>query len=244
MAANARCSTFSYNKTYRKLLFTLWKDKLPEDWTPPSDEELKAAGVRLFVTQQEICPQTGREHWQSYIALNKPFKPAKVMKLLKFSDKGAWHATPPDGSDQDNLTYCTKADTRVPNTEPRVFGKAVGQGQRTDLASACDSLADGGIKRVAEQHPTTFVKYHRGMRELQSLLYDKPRDRNIDPTIIVLWGPTGTGKTRDAFQIAEDSGKPYYVKMVNNKWWDGAFTAIAFVSTLTTMLQATKARRW
>lgn len=240
----AKESQFSYNKTYRKLLFTLWADKLPEDWTLPTDEELQAAGVRFFVTQPELCPTTGRKHWQSYIALNKPFKPSKIMKLLKFTDRGAWRAMQPNGTDQDNLIYCTKEDTREPGGEPRVFGKAVGQGTRTDLAAACASLADGGIKRVAEAHPTTFVKYHRGLQTLHSTLHDKPRDRSVAPTVIVLWGPTGTGKTKDAFQMAEDSGKPFYVKMVNNKWWDGASTAMPIFANLTHSLQATRARRW
>lgn len=48
---------------------------------------------------------------------------------------------------------------------------AGGQGKRTDLAEACRVLKDtGSLKRVAEEHPTAFVKYHKGMAELKRVL--------------------------------------------------------------------------
>lgn len=52
-------------------------------------------------------------------------------------------------------------------------------------------------------------------------MLSKHRDRRIPPTVIVLWGATGMGKTRRAYEIAEKSGKPFYVKPSDTKWWNG-----------------------
>ena len=48
------------------------------------------------------------------------------------------------------------------------------QGKRTDLESACALIKNGAsLTSVAEEHPTTFVKFSRGLRELK-LVLDKP----------------------------------------------------------------------
>ena len=46
-----------------------------------------------------------------------------------------------------------------------------------------------------------------------------PEDK---PTSWFLWGKTGTGKTRRAFELAANNSPPTcYCKDPNNKWWDG-----------------------
>ena len=57
-------NTISYkNKTYRNLMFTIWLDKLPQEWFQQMPEALPD-GVRLLAYQQEVCPDTGRDHIQ------------------------------------------------------------------------------------------------------------------------------------------------------------------------------------
>lgn len=62
-------ATFSYKKNYRRLSWTVWQDKLPDDFRMPED---LPDGVRLLAYQPEICPNTGRAHWQGYIAMKSP----------------------------------------------------------------------------------------------------------------------------------------------------------------------------
>lgn len=42
---------------------------------------------------------------------------------------------------------------------------------------------------------------------------------------MALWGPTGTGKTKRAYEVAsrlqEEKGLEFYVKPSYNTWWDG-----------------------
>lgn len=78
----------------------------------------------------------------------------------------------------------------------------------------------GGLLAVAEQHRATYARYHKGLGALNEML-SKHRDRRIKPTAIVLYGETGTGKTRRAYEIAEKSGMPFYVKPSGSKWWNG-----------------------
>lgn len=100
------------------------------------------------------------------------------------------------------------------------------QGKRTDLASAVETMrSTKSLKALAEQHPTTYVKYHRGFEALWTEICSQSRDRSQGVGVCVLWGPTGTGKTKRAYDLASDLqgllGKQYYVKPSYNMWWDG-----------------------
>lgn len=56
-----------------------------------------------------------------------------------------------------------------------------GQGKRNDLADAIEALKDGGIKRVAQEHPVAFVKFHRGLHALEAALVSPPKDASFVP---------------------------------------------------------------
>jgi len=108
--------------------------------------------------------------------------------------------------------------------QPTVLGQVAQPGKRSDLADACDVLrATKSLKQVADQMPCTYVRYHRGFQSLHGQLYDTPRDQQTDPFVLVLWGPSGTGKTKRAFELAskhqEATGLAFYVKNSSNHWW-------------------------
>ena len=62
------------------------------------------------------------------------------------------------------------------------------------------------------------IKYANNLERLQQRL---SRPRKLSPKK-VLWfhGPTGTGKTKTAFEITM-SQNPYVWGPSNGKWWDG-----------------------
>lgn len=222
-------NTINYQKTYRRLAITLWPDKVSsDDWTMPLVPMMNPLPslLRFAVGQEEICPATQRKHWQLYLELNRPSKLPAVMEMLgmdKKLDKGAWHVEAAAGSPEANIDYCTKEASRAPDGQQFQIGERPGgeQGKRNDLALACKLVAAGGIKRVAMELPATFVKYHKGFQELERQHRVTARDRSIDPIVVVMWGPTGTGKTKRAWDFADKHIGNVYNKDADNKWWDG-----------------------
>lgn len=81
--------------------------------------------------------------------------------------------------------------------------------------------ATRSLSAVAQLHPTTFVRYHKGLTALLSAQSPK-RDLSQDVNVLVLWGPSGTGKSKLAYTLAEQMHpNNYYVKPAFNTWWDG-----------------------
>lgn len=68
------------------------------------------------------------------------------------------------------------------------------------------------LKEVAEEYPTTFIKYARGIASYKFVLFSPAEWRDL--TVTVLWGPTGTGKTKKAVTV--DS-----VFILTDKWFCG-----------------------
>lgn len=135
------------------------------NWTIP--DELPNEDIAYLCGQEEICPKTGRRHWQCYVRFNKPIRLAAAQQSL---DIGNSHMMACDGDEESNIRYCSKKKTRAPDGVFKEVGERIKQGKRTDLLDACESLKIGGYKRVAEEHPHVFVKYHRGFKELERTL--------------------------------------------------------------------------
>lgn len=61
------------------------------------------------------------------------------------------------------------------------------------------------------------------MQAYYELLCDKKRKLDEDAKVLVLWGETGTGKTKRAYEVASSLSPDdnYYVKTSYNQWWQG-----------------------
>lgn len=100
------------------------------------------------------------------------------------------------GSPQQSLEYCTKEDTQAWQ-----YGSLPQPGKRTDLHEVSDMVKDGAtLKEIADSHPTSIIKFSKGIMSLRSL-QSGPRNPSKPPLVYWLFGPTGTGKTRAAFEF-------------------------------------------
>lgn len=91
------------------------------------------------------------------------------------------------------------------------------KGKRGDLDEIAEMVKTESLMTIADTFPSQFIRYHRGITELQRLHHSQMRDPTSPVTVEWWFGPTGTGKSRDAFMTLPGA----YVKMANNKWWDG-----------------------
>lgn len=193
--------------TSRRWCFTL------NNWTPDEHQFIldkisntMADSVRYAIVGKEVG-ESGTPHLQGYLNLRKPCR----LKGLKTNYVGnRAHCKPAEGTDLHNQVYCSKEG------DFEEVGTPQSQGTRNDITSAIDSLKSGAtLSDVAENHSEVFVKYGRGLRDLQ-LMLDKPYNHD---SVRGLWiyGPPGTGKSHHARLINPNST---YLKP-QNKWFDG-----------------------
>ena len=174
-------------------------------------------GARYFICQYEIAPETGRGHYQGYVYLNNGQRFATVKgELVKIFGVQV-HLANAKGTPQQNKAYCSKSKTAVPGTCYE-WGELPTQGKRTDLGEIVDQITAGNsMRQIAEENPSNFIRYHRGIQALHSIMRTSPRDANVPTTVYWWFGPTGVGKSRLAFGMWPQA----YVKMTSTHWWDG-----------------------
>lgn len=158
---------------------------------------------KYLVVGKEVG-ESGTPHLQGYGILLKRTRDKALQEALG----GRAFMEPRKGSHSQASDYCKKEKNFVE------IGDAPVQGKRTDLQDAVDTLKTHGLKRVAEDHPTTFVKFSRGLRDL-SLIIEKPYE-HTDVRGVWIWGLPGVGKSRMARQLLPNA----YLK-AQSKWFDG-----------------------
>ncbi|AXH75880.1 MAG: helicase [Cressdnaviricota sp.] len=145
-------------------------------------------------------------HWQFVGASKDACRLSSVKKV--FGEE--CHAEPTKSKAAED--YCCKVDTRVAGTEFELGRKAIQRGNCTDwdavLASAKDS-------RFADIPADVYVRYYGNIKRI-SVECSKPL--GILRRTVVYWGPTGTGKSRRAW---DEASLDAYPKDPCTKFWDG-----------------------
>lgn len=141
--------------------------------------------ARYIIFGREVSPTTGTPHLQGYLEVGTAVRRSAVSTLLV---AGA-HVELAVADAQVNRQYCIK------DGDYEEFGSVVTQGKRSDLAAAATMVVEFGLKRVAEEMPTAFVKYHKGLQALRTEL-SIPRNVDEPPVVEVHWGKAGAGKTK------------------------------------------------
>lgn len=164
--------------------------------------------VRYAIYGRELCPETKREHWQSYIELTKPMRMNAIKKL--YGDNTI-HLETRKGTREQAKEYCKK------DGDFTEHGKWIsGQGHRTDLESIIDKLKDGTkLSELMIEYPKTYCQYRNGLKDISAKITEKslPKFRKVE--VILLTGPTGCGKTRKAMEEAT-----YKIQGSQLQWWE------------------------
>jgi len=171
--------------------------------------------IRYCIAQEEVCPETKKEHIQGYIQFKKPIKFNTVKKLLP----PGTHIEKARGTAEENRKYCSKIESRKPGSETFESGEINYQGKRKDIlefTKACDEAKCEADIYNQDELRSVWVKYP-GLYKRCKAVRIKPRDRHVTPEVSFYFGAPGVGKTRRVFDEHKDD---VYMKD-NTKWWDG-----------------------
>nr|QTE03365.1 MAG: replication-associated protein [Fringilla montifringilla CRESS-DNA-virus sp.] len=158
-----------------------------------------------FITGQLELGESGYLHWQFVILFETQVRLSAVRKLL-----GPWHAEPTKSVLAE--AYCHKEATGVPGT-----GFILGQKpfKRCSAKDWSDILRSAQASRFEDIPPDVFVRYYGNIKRIA---VESAQPVGIERTCTVFWGPTGTGKSKLAW---EQAGLDAYPKDPCTKFWDG-----------------------
>lgn len=161
----------------------------------------------------EIAPTTGTPHLQGYLEFDNSLKLRITAAQKRVQDLGLTGMVllVADKSAKSNIDYCAKdGDFHEHGERPK------GQGKRTDLDVVVHDIAEGGatMRDCIERYPAQVVKFGNGLERI--IQHYQPR-RSFKTEVWWFWGPTGSGKSRWAWEKEPDA----YMKLSSHKWWDG-----------------------
>jgi len=194
-------------KPAKNFVLTIYLEK--DD--PPKYDPKK---LQFLAYGSEICPTTGRHHWQTFCGFHSEKQFGAMIKfVLKWLGKSAYFK-PMRGSIYENVDYCSKESELVK------FGTFPYQGQRNDLGFLRDQLMSGdmSVEDIMLENPMAYHKYGRTLEKIEDVFTNR-QWRTERTKGKWLWGPTGTGKSH-AF-LSSYNPKDIYIWGEDNGWWDG-----------------------
>lgn len=181
---------------------------------------LLACQCRGIIFQEEVCPTTHQRHLQGFVRFSTSITKHQAFEILAGQEdmRHLWlrRAIAPAAA----VAYCQKGETR--DGECYQEGDLeFAQGKSSELRECADLLADGAsIRETARNYPLQFLLHDRGISALRGLVLEEsvPLFRAVQ--VLVLYGPSGVGKTRASYWY--DSGL-YKLDRASSTgvWFDG-----------------------
>lgn len=199
---------------YRNWCFTIFEIN-DEPITEQTILDIPAASCRYAVWQLELCPESGRRHFQGYIEFERPKRLGGVQTVL---GSRTAHCEKRRGTRKQAIAYCRKEDSRiggpwdvgVPDIQP---------GRRTDLAELGAEISNGlTLSQVRQNDPTNYIKYRRGIEALVCAANKERAKEFRNLEVLVYYGDAGSGKTRAAFAHSDSY---YCLDQGERVWFDG-----------------------
>lgn len=199
----------------------------PEDYDEPDEETCEELAQILWsklgtgefaVLQLERAPSTDRLHFQGTFSLTERVRRTQLVTLMTPEFSGI-HLELRRGTMEQAVEYSSKEETRI--CGPFRFGTQphAQQGRRTDIEKAMDLLKTGKTPAaVAMEIPSSLRLYS----QMQAFQADIMQDRSEQTRFIWIYGPSGSGKSVLASEMASrlcGGSQSVYHKNPSNKWW-------------------------
>jgi hypothetical protein len=152
----------------------------------------------------ETCPKTKTIHHQCYVEFTSQRVFSTIKKLVPKA-----HIESAKGGPEANKKYCSKDNNVIIE-----HGEMKRQGKRTDLDNVKKMIKNGA---TLDDIIDTDANY-QCIRASEVILKYKEPKRNWKPNVYWYYGPTGTGKTKMAVEMA---GARFWMSNKNLQWWEG-----------------------
>lgn len=171
------------------------------NYTNEQLEEMKAIECTYIVLGKEVG-KSGTPHIQGYVEFMNPRTFRAIKKVMPTA-----HIEPRKGTSAQAADYCKK------DKDVYESGTISQQGKRNDIEEIRNMVKQGkGMRQILEVATTvpsvkmaeTYLKYHE-------------KGRDWKPEVKWYWGPTGTGKSRTAWEEMPEA----FDCMETSKWWEG-----------------------
>ena len=177
---------------------------------------------RGLIFQEETAPTTGTPHLQGFIRFHGPKLGSEVKALFCTGDcdhQNTVHleiAHHPEAL----VEYCRKGETRTGECYEE-GDMTFEQGARKDWAELKDyCLTAPSFSEVLEQFPRECIMYERGIQRILTEAQRKLQPSWRDVRVYVIYGPTGYGKTRAAYEFDPDLYAVASPDAPGNVWFD------------------------
>lgn len=148
----------------------------------------------------------GFEHWQIVACFAKKVR-LRAVKAVFGSSAHCELSRSAAAND-----YVWKDETAVPGTRFELGELPLKRNDADDWKKIKASAKSGNIDEVPDD---IYIRYYG---TLKRIALDHLEAKDVDKTIYVYWGVSGSGKSHRA---REEAGKDAYIKDPCTKWWDG-----------------------
>lgn len=189
------------NIKYTNIVFTL------NNYTDLEYNDLLSNDLIEYIIIGKEVGSEGTPHLQGYAELINRSRFTKVKSI-----NNRMHFEPRKGTQKQAIAYCKKDGDWVDRGTPK------SQGHRTDLDKLKGDLINGRSMRDIVVNESLNYTQLCFLQKTQPYLLKNKLSKGKQ--VIWCYGPTGTGKSKFAWDYLDDKDEIYY-KNPSNKWWDG-----------------------
>lgn len=168
----------------------------------------------------ERCPRTRRIHLQGFLCLSERMRLSALKK--EYHKTAHWETS--RGTFEQNMEYCSKDKSHL--CGPFQMGEPPAQGKRNDLETLHTMVkAKATNSEILEATNGKAARFEKCINFMRFVTMEKESDRQLQGVkVMVLYGPTGCGKTYAAINII--TGGNYYKietpsKAGDKLWFNG-----------------------
>lgn len=170
-------------------------------------ELLDKETISFYTWGEEVCPSTGRNHWQSWVHFTNTKSFSAAQKILK-----PRHILTMRGSIHENDVYCSKESELQSIGVKPICNKEKGKMEKRRWEKTWESAKIGNLEEIDAE---IRIKHYGTLKQIRMDYMQKPS--NLDKVCgIWIYGDTNTGKS-----YLIDTQFPECYKKPANKQWNG-----------------------